>query len=256
MFEKKNMFWIIVIILIVVCILAGIAINASDEKWGVQLNNTLSSLGDFQVSNKITGVNNSYIFVVDEINKKIIFITEENHIRTIKFEDIISVELLENNSIISKKSTLRILGGGLIGGAVAGGAGAVVGGLSGSSKNKKMVSTVSIKILLKNIHNPNLVIKCFDSKTMLVEGKKEVDVSKCNVNYIYEACISQANRIKDIVSVIIELNDEKYATEQISESDGNNMTISDEIEKLHKLKEKGIISEEEFTNQKRKLLNL
>lgn len=32
MFEKKNMFWIIVIILIVVCILAGIAINASDEK--------------------------------------------------------------------------------------------------------------------------------------------------------------------------------------------------------------------------------
>lgn len=74
------------------------------------------------------------------------------------------------------------------------------------------------------------------------------------VNHIHEACISQANRIKDIVSVIIELKDEKYSNKPILE--GANISISDKIEKLYKLKVKGIISEEEFTNQKSKLLNL
>lgn len=67
------------------------------------------------------------------------------------------------------------------------------------------------------------------------------------VNHICEACISQANRIKDIVSIIIEMNDEKYSNEPILE--GGSISISDEIEKLHKLKEKGIISEEELTKK-------
>lgn len=52
-----------------------------------------------------------------------------------------------------------------------------------------------------------------------------------------------------------ELQDAIYKAQgMINSSQGQNQSIADELTKLHNLKEKGIISEEEFEKQKNKLL--
>lgn len=60
---------------------------------------------------------------------------------SISIKDIIGVEILEDETIISKKSTSRTVGG-----AILGGVGSVVGGLSGSSiQNFKNICKCSFK---------------------------------------------------------------------------------------------------------------
>ena len=48
-----------------------------------------------------------------------------------------SVELLEDNTTIASRSLGRTVGGAVVGGVLAGGAGSVVGGLSGNQTMKK-----------------------------------------------------------------------------------------------------------------------
>ncbi len=66
--------------------------------------------------------------------------------------------------------------------------------------------------------------------------------------YIYQKGLEDANRIVDLISVIIDAVDR-------AESQSYAHSTADELAKLAILKEKGILTEEEFAEQKRKLLN-
>ena len=70
---------------------------------------------------------------------KIVQFNKQKNEDLLKFSNIISVELTEDGQTIYSKSTIRTIGGTVIGGALAGGAGAIVGGLSGSSTKHKKV---------------------------------------------------------------------------------------------------------------------
>jgi hypothetical protein len=110
---------------------------------------------------------------------------------------------LEDNTIFSKKSTMRTIGGAVVGGVFGGEAGAIVGGLSGGSSEHKKVSSVQVAILLRDIHNPRIVIDCFNSPVMT--GSKETKVSSSTGDLYYKQGLEQANQIKDIISVIINM---------------------------------------------------
>lgn len=199
--------WIILCSIFVIIIIAAVAqtsSNSKKEKTNLDiLNNKTEGLNFDQ---KIIGFKNRYVFGVDELNNTINYITTTTR-ATIPFKDIISVELIEDGSTILKKSTTRTIGGAVIGGVLAGGLGAVVGGLSGSSTQKDKISKVNIKILLRNIKNPVLLIDCFDSKIMTTEKKSEISKSKGMESYIYKECKKNADEILDILKVIIDLTD-------------------------------------------------
>ena len=165
--------------------------------------------------------------------------------RFIDFADIISVELLEDSNIAFSKSTVRTIGGGIVGGAIAGGAGAIIGGLSGDSKAEKRVSSVEIKILLRNQNSPSCVIKCYDGK----------GTSLKTTSFVYKEVIQEAKNIVDYISVIIDMMDREYQHQEMkSISTTETKSVTEELEKLCALKEKGIISQEEFEKLKEKLL--
>lgn len=211
-------------------------------KKTTKLEAIFGKIEEFHADKKILGLQSSYMLCFDN-SKKQLFYTKGDNYRLLHYSDIIKVEMLEDNSLVMSKSALRTIGGGIIGGAVAGGAGAVIGGLSSSSKQKKMVSKVKVKILLRDISSPSLVITCFDS--MLTDKKREVSIEGVS-GIIYR----QAREIIDIISVIIDKEDSQTQTEQTSAS-----SLSDELLKLHELKEKGILTSDEFESQKCKLLS-
>lgn len=249
------MLFTVIIIIFVIAIIFGILqanSNMKKEKErGDIFNNIASNLSEFNASTTIMGVKNSYQFLIDNDNRKVCYIDETNK-KVISFDDIINVELIENGTTLTTKSTMRTIGGTLVGGVLAGGAGAVVGGLSGNSKQIQKVSDVQIRMRIRDLNNPALVIKCFDAKTMTAEGKPIKPTSM--EGYLYKSGKEHAQRILDLVSVIIDDVDRNSGSTQ-SVSIEATSSIADELAKLADLKAKGILTQEEFEQQKEKLLS-
>ncbi len=247
--------WIFIILAF--AIIAGIMQANSNSKnvreAGDKNENSLKSLKDFSVTKKIVGVNNEYLFCVDENNKKIAIIRTVRKL-VIPFDQIISVEVLEDNTLLQQKSSLRTIGGAVIGGAIAGGAGAIVGGLSGNTQQNKKVSTVQVKIKLRDINNPSCTINCFNCKTMTVEGKPIKPSSM--EGRLYKEGLNHAHRIADTISAIIDITDkaDKRSDNIGHQPQKTTGSIADELTKLAELKEKGILTDEEFIQQKNLLL--
>lgn len=249
------MFWVIVIIVIVFGVVGGVLQANSNRKHEDErrevMTNALANVPDFKPSIKIVGVNSLYTVAFDDEQQKMLYLIGQigQSPAVFNYEDIISVQLLEDNHTVSEKSTGRTIGGALVGGVLAGGAGAIVGGLSGSSKNLNLHSSVKVKILLRNASTPSITIDCFNAMTMTVEGKPVKDGSM--EYYTYKEGLDHANRIVDRVSVIIDAVDRANNTAM---AQGPSASTADELAKLAALKEKGILTEEEFAEQKKKLL--
>ena len=131
-----------------------------------------------------------------------------------------------------------------------GGAGAIVGGLSGNTSMKKKVSLVQVKLRIRDISMPTLSINCFDCKTMAAGEEIKPDGI---LGFKYKQGLEHANKIVDLVSVIIDDVDKKE--KKFLTTNMGNSSVAEELSKLADLKDKGILTDEEFNAQKSKLLN-
>lgn len=249
--------WYFILIIIVVGGVFGIlGANYENEKTkerGNTLKDKMKSFPDFHASVTISGVRNMYLFSVDNVNKKIMLLDKLTN-TIVPFDKIINVELMEDNTILSSKSLLRTVGGTVVGGALAGGAGAIVGGLSRSQKQEKKVSKVQVKIRLRDISKSSLTITCFDSETMTTGGKSSIKTTSME-GYIYKQGFEHAKKICDIISVIIDEvnhNAQDKKTDIINE---NPSSAIEQIEKLVELKDKGALTDEEFNKMKSSILS-
>jgi hypothetical protein len=196
--------WIGAVLGILVGIPTGISAGKDEDKKLELLESKkkqIASLPSFTVSKSFVGQNNNFIIAFDNLSYKLVIYI--NSIKIFNYNDIISCEIIEDEELISKKSTIRTIGGTVLGGALAGIGGAVVGGLSGKSTNKKTVSTLKIKLLTRNLENPAIVLNCFDASQVLGKNKKYVPVT--NQSYLTYRKI--ADNIKDQIFVIIDMVD-------------------------------------------------
>lgn len=135
------------------------------------------------------------IIGIDEPKKLLVIINSEITIRKIieiPFGEIISCELAIDGQSVYKKSALRTIGGAVAGGAIFGGAGAIVGGLSSSYKENKNIKKVEIKIVSRNISNPSCRMTFFSSGT--------------NSTFL-KMRLGEAEIWKDTISAIIDIED-------------------------------------------------
>lgn len=194
--------FIFIVILIFVAAIIQVCWKSNQTKnQGKELEEIINSVSDFTPTKKVIGINNQFVFMIDNNRKKIFY---SNHItqKTISYNDIIKVEVIDNGKTIHQKSTIRTIGGAIVGGAVAGSAGAIVGGLSGGSKQASVVSLVQVKILLRDVNSPSLLINTFNARNMTVEGKPIK--SNGTEGNIYRNGLKIAQEIEDIVNVIID----------------------------------------------------
>ena len=215
-----------------------------------EMNKVFEGLVDFEVTKKIIGLFDFFALAFDQNHKKMLYV-KDGIKQYIPYSQILDVEIIEDNNTLFQKSSLRTVGGAIVGGAIAGGAGMIVGGLSGKTKQTKTVSKVQVKIRIKNINNPSLILDCYDCTTMEAD-KKPINPSSTFGAMLYETGIQIAQDIADTVSVIIDANNtttETFPTERLS------ISVADELTKLADLKEKGFLTEEEFNNQKKTLLS-
>ena len=182
-----------------------------------------------------------YCFVMDDLYKTLILITLDNY-RIINYSNILSFTYMENNTQIITKSTSRTVGGAMVGGALMGGVGAMVGGLSGSAKVLNDVRSMEIKIVLKDYKN-----------AVILDFMPKGEIWKSDSSD-YHMAHEKVEKTCDLLSCILDKAKQvsKVQKEVVSHK---GMSIADEISKLAKLKSDGILTEEEFNRQKAKLLN-
>ena len=198
------------------------------------------------VSDKAIG---NYHFIMDDFFDVLVIVTPTSH-EVLKYSDIIEVSYEENSTKLYSKSAMRTVGGAVVGSALMGGAGAIVGGMSGDLKSNLEIKTMQIKLLLRDTKRTSLVLEFKDFDGVL--KTKETAAQK-----LYEKFLENAKLAKDTLSIIIDKAKTSAApvqqVEQISSVSPSG--VADELAKLAQLKAAGILTEEEFNAQKAKLLN-
>ncbi len=148
------------------------------------------------------------------------------------YDDIINYELLEDGESVTNGG----LGSAVVGGAVFGGVGAIVGSNIGSKKTKKEISEYRIKIVTNNICFPEIYIN------FLAGGIKIKSSS-----LLYKTYTCNAQRVLSLLNIITS------NSPNIQECPAS---AADEIKKYNDLLNDGIITQEEFDAKKKQLLNL
>lgn len=174
----------------------------------------------------------------------------------IDYKNIVSVEIIEDNTTISKTNRKSQLIGAGVGGVLAGGAGAIIGGLSGKSSSTNEVQNVTLR----------LIVNSFNKSVYDIPFLKLKDSVKKTDNK-YKNAIDSAYRWHNVISQIIK-DEEKQESEITKNVEIQNELIKNEeltntkqidyvkeIEKLSDLKNKGLINENEFKKLKSKLID-
>lgn len=102
-----------------------------------------------------------------------------------KFSDLISYDLLEDDSVVTSGG----VGQALISGAIFGGFGAVAGGLTAKRTQKKRVESIYIKVTLNTFDNPCILIPLI-TKPIKTNSKE------------YQVALEEAHKILSILDVI------------------------------------------------------
>ena len=154
------------------------------------------------------------------------------------YNQIVSFELLEDNSSVMKGR----VGSSLVGGLAFGAVGAVIG----SSAGRKVTSTcesLRIKITVRNYHSPAFYIDFIKSP-----------LKKGNEYSPYGVLLKQAHDIMSKLMLIAESLDN--ASTDNSEMHTASRNPAEEIRQFKALLDEGIITQEEFDRKKQQLLNL
>lgn len=178
-------------------------------------------------------------FQIDENNK--LFMISDSFIgisltTVFSFDDILDFEFLENGESIVKGG----LGRALVGGALLGGVGAVVGGVTGGKKSNGICNDMKIRIALKNFYNENTYVVLIKSETKIK-------------SFVYKGAFKEAQEILTVLNNAVEnsVNVEKEVC-------FNDVQIDpyDELKKCKELLDMGIITDQEFECKKKQLLKL
>lgn len=96
------------------------------------------------------------------------------------------------------------------------------------------------------------LIECFNSITMCA-GEESISIDSPAGSVYYKPGLADAKRITDIIKVIIDKMGKRGSVS--SRPTIESFSVADELTKLSSLRDKGILSEEEFQEQKNKILN-
>ncbi len=154
-------------------------------------------------------------------------------------EDIISFELLENGTTVIKGG----LGGAVAGGLLFGGVGAIVGSTISKRKVHETCRSLRIKITVRDVKHPTEYIDLFTT------------IGNMNKNsWAYRNLMQQAQEIMSTLQVLQDAANKKEERMAKQDAPTQNVSTADEIMKFKQLLDDGIITKEEFEEQKRKLL--
>ncbi|WP_119966699.1 SHOCT domain-containing protein [Simplicispira lacusdiani] len=239
-------FWTWVIIIVVGAVVVAViqAINTSNKKKA--MDDHLGGIKDFSTTQKVIGSDGNTGLAIDEQRKKICLIDHRQQnvtTRVFVYKNLLSSEIFEDGATVTKTVRSSQLGGALIGGLALGGVGAIIGGLSGKTQTSGKIKKIDLRLTVNDTTNPLHDINFLD-----LETKKD--------GFIYKQAIQQARHWHGLIEVLIkraDLEDKAASTNDAPKLPSG--SVADELKKLAELRDAGVLSIEEFQQQKARLLS-
>ena len=235
------------IIAVILGILIGIGKIVATSKKKKDIEAKLCELSDFEASQKVVGEDGETGIALDEQRKKVCLIKHNAgniDLSVISYRDLLASEICEDGTSVTKASRVSQVGTALVGGLLFGGVGAVVGGLTGKKSTSDKIKRIDLRLTVNRTQAP-----IHDVNFMNEEGKKG--------GLIYNNAVQKARHWHGLIEVLIRRADEEDRKEENPSAVKalEKHSVADELSKLAKLKEQGILTENEFVEQKTKLLS-
>lgn len=200
------------------------SLNEIRKLYTFEQEQAIQSKDDFNPSRAVANT-----IEVDEGKRKLRPVGDYYKRDIVSIDSIKSFEIIQNGQSISSGS----LGRAVVGGVLFGGAGAVVGALTGR-KSKTKITELRIKLTIDDINNSVFYIPIL---------AKEVYSDTAD----YHVAAQAAEEVISTIDIMLSKN---------QAPEGQTSSAADEIRKYKELMDDGIISIEEFEVKKKELLNL
>lgn len=170
------------------------------------------------------------------------------HVECFTYRDILKTEVVEDGGTVSSTNRTSQVVGAVVGGALLGGVGLLVGGLSGKKNSQTTVHKISVEITTKDVNNPLMSVTMLDSPKPLKRSSPDATTA-----------LKKAKELHAMLSIFVRKADDEDKqrahspqSTQTSPRQGSNML--DELDRLLRLKDQGELSPEEFLQVKTALL--
>lgn len=110
---------------------------------------------------------------IDDANSTLAFIVDGT-ITFIKFSSIMRCDLVLDSETVSNTERGSQIVGAAVGALLAGGVGAIIGGLSGGKRSKKKLSEIALKVVVDDLKNPMYLIPIYSEKKARTPTKEEL----------------------------------------------------------------------------------
>ena len=179
----------------------------SIEKWNAEgekeelLGDELLHVDGFFPTRKI--INKHGLLAIDDHAEKIAIGNSSEGIMIYPYSSVLRCEIIEEAETEQKKSGSRMVKGAVVGGLIAGGAGSVIGGLSGSQLAEKRIKALDLKIVLKDVSHPSFKMRFFDSKKL---SQKGISIDNEFFGKEVRQAIDNISLWRDLIDIIIDKN--------------------------------------------------
>ena len=127
--------------------------GVSGARKASQMRDEVRNLADFDAADVYVSPFNQVGVAIDR-NRREILLTDRDERRIFPVESIVSCEVLEDGAQLAYANRGSQLAGVVVGGALLGGVGAVIGGLSGSQRMMQRVQSVTLRFTTDDFDNP------------------------------------------------------------------------------------------------------
>ncbi|MFA7242804.1 MAG: SHOCT domain-containing protein [Sulfuricellaceae bacterium] len=238
-------FWTLVGIVLVLAVIIGIfqAVEISKKKKAMEA--YLLGIPGFSATQKVIGNDGATGLAIDERRRKVCLIDHRQQsvsCRVVTYKDLLSSEIFEDGSTVTKTVRTSQIGGALVGSLALGGVGAIIGGLSGKTKTSGKVKRIDLRITVNDTKSP-----LHDVNFLNLETEQG--------GFIYEGAMKTARHWHGLVAVLIKRADSEDGENLVTLSQPQPTSVADELKKLADLRDSGVLSIEEFQRQKTRLLS-
>lgn len=190
------------------------------------------------------GANKMSFIGINENDRQLSFIEiADRKPKVVNYRDILESYIVADESTLTKTSRSSQLGGALVGGVLAGGLGAAIGGLSGKKTSDAVVSRLTLCIVLNDTKNPVRRVNFFSSSSPVKES-----------SFTYRMAYDEIDKWHRLISVLIRQADEE---DKVTEAPAQaSVSVADELQKFAGLRDSGVITAEEFAAKKAQILGI
>jgi hypothetical protein len=176
------------------------------EKFYRSKDKIFADTENFITSQSVFSVNNKTAIAIDSRSNKICLLNNPSGIfpcdtrrvqkLIVSYKDILEVSFYEDGNSITKTSRTSQVAGAVVGNVLLGGAGLVIGALTGSKKTSNTIQSLEIRITVNNMQFPFWAFAFLRTETQ-----------KNNVNY--KIATEEANKLLSLLKVIMNKADEE-----------------------------------------------